>query len=79
MPMFVVPLTAAFVVDMPATVAASADNPYTDVTVKDGHYAAIIDLTEKGIVTGVTKTLFQSTKPATRGEAALFIANARLE
>lgn len=76
MPMMVVPLTAAFVVDMPATVAASADNPYTDVTVKDGHYAAIIDLTEKGIVTGVTKTLFQSTKPATRGEAALFIVNA---
>ena len=74
--MMVVPLTAAFVVDMPATVAASADNPYTDVTVKDGHYAAIVDLTEKGIVTGVTKTLFHSTKPATRGEAALFIANA---
>lgn len=74
--MLSIPLAAAFVVETPSTVEASATNPYTDVTVKDGHYAAIVDLTEKGIVTGVTKTLFQSTKPATRGEAVQFIVNA---
>lgn len=71
--MLVLPVTVAFVIDAPAT---AATNPYSDVTVKDGHYDAIIELTEQGVVTGVTKTLFQSTKPATRGEAALFIANA---
>ena len=74
--MLIIPFTAAFILEVPSTVIASADNPYIDVTVKDGHYAAIVELTEKGIVTGVTKTLFQSTKPATRGEATLFIANA---
>lgn len=75
MPMLVIPLTAAFVVETQA-IEAAVSNPYTDVTVKDGHYTAIVELTEKGIVTGVTKTLFQSAKPATRGEAALFIVNA---
>lgn len=71
--MLVLPVTAAFVIEAPATAATS---PYSDVTIKDGHYNAIIELTEQGIVSGVTKTLFQSTKAATRGEAALFIANA---
>lgn len=71
--LLVLPVTAAFVIEVPALAAA---NPYSDVTEKDGHYNAIIDLTEKGIVSGVTKTIFQSTKAATRGEAALFIANA---
>ncbi|MER1957467.1 MAG: S-layer homology domain-containing protein [Solibacillus sp.] len=69
----VLPVTAAFVIDAPATAAA---NPYSDVTTKDGHYEAIVNLTEQGIVSGVTKTVFHSTKAATRGEAALFIANA---
>ena len=71
--MLVLPVTAAFVIEVPAS---AATNPYSDVTTKDGHYEAIIELTEQGIVSGVTKTLYQSTKPATRGEAALFIANA---
>jgi hypothetical protein len=71
--MLALTMTAAFIIDAPAT---AATNPYSDVTKKDGHYDAIMELTEQGIVTGVTKTLFQSTKPATRGEAALFIANA---
>ena len=70
--MLVLSVTAAFVIEAPA----SAANPYSDVTTKDGHYNAIVELTEQGIVSGVTKTLYQSTKPATRGEAALFIANA---
>ena len=69
----VLSVTAAFVIEAPAT---AATNPYSDVTTKDGHYKAIVELTEQGIVSGVTKTLYQSTKPATRGEAALFIANA---
>lgn len=71
--MLVLPMTAAFVIEAPAS---AATNPYSDLTTKDGHYDAIIELTEQGIVSGVTQTLFQSTKPATRGEAALFIANA---
>jgi hypothetical protein len=70
--MLVLPIAVAFVVEAPAS---AATNPYSDVTTKDGHYNAIIELTEQGIVSGVTKTLYQSTKPATRGEAALFIAN----
>lgn len=71
--MLVLPVTAAFVIEAPAT---AATNPYSDLTIKDGHYNAILELTEQGIVSGVTKTLFQATKAATRGEAALFIANA---
>lgn len=71
--LLVLPVTAAFVIEAPAS---ATTNPYSDVTTKDGHYSAIIELTEQGIVSGVTKTLYQSTKPATRGEAALFIANA---
>ena len=71
---FVGPVTAAFVIDAPAT--AATENPYVDVTTKDGHYDAIVNLTEQGIISGVSKTQFQSTKAAARGEAALYIANA---
>jgi hypothetical protein len=66
-------LTVTFVLQFPAS---AATNPYTDLTTKDGHYEAIIELTESGVVAGVTKSQYQSSKAATRGEAAQFIVNA---
>lgn len=65
--------TAAFVTDVPAQ---AQTNPFTDVKVGDSHTEAILSLYEQGIVKGVTNTQFQPTAEVTRGDAALFLANA---
>ena len=65
--------TSAFVADAPAIAQA---NPFTDVKTTNSHYLAITNLYNDGIVTGVTTALYKPGQDATRGEAALFLANA---
>ena len=65
--------TFAFVADVPAFAQA---NPFTDVKTTNSHYTAITNLYSDGIVTGVTASLYKPGQDATRGEAALFLANA---
>lgn len=65
--------TSAFVADIPAFAQV---NPFTDVKTTNSHYTAITNLYSDGIVTGVTASLYKPGQDATRGEAALFLANA---
>ncbi|MEK4228391.1 S-layer homology domain-containing protein [Solibacillus sp. FSL H8-0538] len=65
--------TAAFVAQAPAT---AQTNPFTDVKSNNTHYHAIMNMYSEGIVTGVTATSYKPGQDATRGEAALFLANA---
>jgi len=50
--------------------------PFTDLNKLDTHYEAIVALYNDGIVNGVTSTKYKPYNFATRGEAALYIANA---
>lgn len=63
----------AFVAEAPVQAQV---NPFTDVKAGTTHYQAIVSLAEKGIVTGVTATSYQPNANATRGDAAIYIANA---
>lgn len=65
--------TAAVVAEVPAHAATS---PFTDVKETNSHYTAITALAKDGIVSGVTATQYKPGQAATRGEAALFLANA---
>ncbi len=56
--------------------AEELNNPFTDVKKDNSHYNAIVTLYNDQIVTGVTATEFKPNQEATRGEAALFLANA---
>jgi len=56
--------------------AKAAENPFVDVSPKDAHYQAIVELFDKGIVEGTSKKTFEPYKAVTRKEAALFIVNA---
>ncbi|MEK3764681.1 S-layer homology domain-containing protein [Solibacillus sp. FSL K6-4121] len=58
------------------SVEASTKNPFTDVKESNSHAKAILNLYNNGIITGTTATTYEPGKPATRGEAALFLANA---
>lgn len=58
------------------SVEAAAVNPFTDVKDSNSHAKAILSLYNNGIITGTTTTTYEPGKPATRGEAALFLANA---
>lgn len=76
-------VASAFVLVVVMTVSifasASAEelaNPFTDVKKDNSHYNAIVSLYNDEIVTGVTATEFKPNQEATRGEAALFLANA---
>ena len=51
-------------------------NPFTDVKETNSHANAIITLYNEGIITGVTSKTYEPGKPATRGDAALYLANA---
>lgn len=50
--------------------------PFTDVDKSNTHYEAIVNLYSAGIVFGQTNTKYKPNSTATRGETALFIANA---
>ena len=65
-----------FVTDPDNTVEAAYTNPFTDVKDSNSHAGAIVSLYNEGIITGVTSTTYQPGKEATRGDAALFLANA---
>ncbi|MEK4128700.1 S-layer homology domain-containing protein [Solibacillus sp. FSL W8-0474] len=74
-------ITLAFIVAtiLPITglpVEASIKNPFTDVKDSNSHAKAILDLYNNGIIMGTTATTYEPGQPATRGEAALFLANA---
>lgn len=56
--------------------AKAAENPFVDVSPKDAHYQAIVELFDKGIVEGTSSKTFEPYKAVTRKEAALFIVNA---
>ncbi|MFC5542431.1 S-layer homology domain-containing protein [Ureibacillus suwonensis] len=66
-------ITASILVAAPAN---AATNPFIDVTTKDTHYPAIVELYNKGIVEGTSSKTYEPYKQVTRQEAALFIANA---
>lgn len=65
--------TVAYVAEVPVY---AQTNPFVDVKQESTHYNAIVSLAEAGIVTGVTANSYKPNANATRGEAALFIANA---
>ena len=54
----------------------ASSNPFTDVKGSNSHAEAILNLYNNGIITGKTTTTYEPGKPATRGEAALFLTNA---
>lgn len=54
----------------------ASSNPFIDVKGTNSHAKAILSLHSDGIITGTTKTTYEPGKSATRGEAALFLANA---
>lgn len=58
------------------TPAKAAGIPFQDVPASDTHYDAIVSLYEEGLIEGTSNTTYEPYKPATRQEAALFIANA---
>ncbi|MBD8031431.1 S-layer homology domain-containing protein [Solibacillus merdavium] len=58
------------------SVEAAAVNPFTDVKDSNSHAKAILSLYNDGIITGTSTTTYEPGKSATRGEAALFLANA---
>lgn len=59
-----------------SVVEAAYVNPFTDVKDSNSHAHSIVSLYNEGIVTGVTRTTYQPGKEATRGDAALYLANA---
>lgn len=59
-----------------SVVEAAYVNPFTDVKDSNSHANSIVSLYNEGIVTGVTRTTYQPGKEATRGDAALYLANA---
>lgn len=59
-----------------SVVEAAYENPFTDVKDTNSHAHAIVSLYNDGIVTGVTETTYEPGKEATRGDAALYLANA---
>lgn len=54
----------------------ASTNPFTDVKEMNSHANAIVSLYNEGIITGVTSTTYEPGKSATRGDAALYLANA---
>ena len=66
-------MSAAYVAEVPATAQTTT---FSDVPTTNSHYKGITELAKSGIVTGVSATKFEPYKNATRGEAALFLANA---
>lgn len=54
----------------------ASTNPFTDVKETNSHANAIISLYNEGIITGVTSKTYEPGKSATRGDAALYLANA---
>ncbi|WP_339175223.1 S-layer homology domain-containing protein [Solibacillus sp. FSL R5-0691] len=73
-------LIAAFVI-ISSVIGSShsvqaATNPFTDVKETNSHANAIITLYNEGIITGVTSKTYEPGKSATRGDAALYLANA---
>ena len=50
--------------------------PFTDLNKLDTHYGAIVNLYNEGIIEGITSTKYKPYNIASRGEAALYIANA---
>ncbi|WP_079524688.1 S-layer homology domain-containing protein [Solibacillus isronensis] len=54
----------------------ASTNPFTDVKETNSHTNAIVFLYNEGIITGVTSTTYEPGKSATRGDAALYLANA---
>lgn len=54
----------------------ASTNPFTDVKETNSHTDAIVSLYNEGIITGVTSKTYEPGKSATRGDAALYLANA---
>ncbi|AMO84363.1 Parasporal protein [Solibacillus isronensis B3W22] len=54
----------------------ASTNPFTDVKETNSHANAIVSLYNEGIITGVTSKTYEPGKSATRGDAALYLANA---
>lgn len=73
-------LTAVLVVISSFVVSAhsvqASANPFTDVKETNSHANAIVSLYNEGIITGVTSKTYEPGKSATRGDAALYLANA---
>ena len=73
-------LIAAFVIISSVTLnnhsVQAATNPFTDVKETNSHANAIVTLYNEGIITGVTSKTYEPGKSATRGDAALYLANA---
>ena len=73
-------LTAVLVIISSVVVSGNSvqasTNPFTDVKETNSHANAIVSLYNEGIITGVTSTTYEPGKSATRGDAALYLANA---
>lgn len=54
----------------------ASTNPFTDVKETNSHANAIVTLYNEGIITGITSKTYEPGKSATRGDAALYLANA---
>ncbi|MFS0876422.1 S-layer homology domain-containing protein [Solibacillus isronensis] len=54
----------------------ASTNPFNDVKETNSHANAIVTLYNEGIITGVTSKTYEPGKSATRGDAALYLANA---
>ena len=54
----------------------ASTNPFTDVKETNSHANAIVSLYNEGIITGATSKTYEPDKSATRGDAALYLANA---
>ena len=54
----------------------ASTNPFTDVKETNSHSNAIVSLYNEGIITGITSKTYEPGKSATRGDAALYLANA---
>lgn len=54
----------------------ASTNPFTDVKETNSHANAIVSLYNEGIISGVTSQTYEPGKSATRGDAALYLANA---
>lgn len=73
-------LTVVFVIISSVIVSGHSvqayTNPFTDVKETNSHANAIVSLYNEGIITGVTSKTYEPSKSATRGDAALYLANA---
>lgn len=54
----------------------ASTNPFSDVKETNSHANAIVTLYNEGIITGITSKTYEPGKSATRGDAALYLANA---